>query len=252
MDHLKAQEARASKTTEPTEITPRPPTATPTDPETVKKVEPASEEKAPATSQPDTTKEKEKPPPITTSIEITKPTTSLNDNKIPGPDFLQSQMTAARAGGNALSILSPVQPKPEPSTSTDSGPTNIIPSELLTAKAPMPLSNVQEEKKSVPELPPYANQPPPMPTTTGRGRGGRGRGGRGSRSTQNNTDMQHQAYMAGMSPYSGYGGFPGQQMPGMGPCMQGFNPNAMMQPGAGMMPNINPSQFPPGSQFPNM
>lgn len=263
MDQLKAQEARASKTTEPTEMTPRPPTATPTDPETLKKPEPAAaaatatEEKLPATPQPDTPKEKEKPAPIpTTTLEITKPTTSVNDNKIPGPDFLQSQMTAARAGANALSILSPVQPKPEPSSASESGPNNMIPSELLTAKAPMPLSNVQEEKKNVPEMTSYPNQPPPMPPTPNRGgnRGGRNRGGRGNRNNQNNTDMQHQAYMAGMSPYSGYGGFPGQQIPGMGPGMgmQGFNPNAMMQPGGGMMPNINPAQYPPGSQFPNM
>ena len=249
MDQLKAQEARASKSVDPVEIIPRPPAAVPTDPETVKKLEPEADEKATVT-QAESKDNKEKPVP--SNVELTKPTTSVNDNKIPGPDFLQNQMTAARAGGNALSILSPVQPKPEPSTSTESGQLTSTSTELLTAKAPMPLSNVQEEKKSVAELPPYAAQPPPMPTSAGRGRGGRGRGSRGNRSNPNNTDMQHQAYMAGMSPYSGYGGFPGQQMPGMGPCMQGFNPNPMMQPGGGMMPNINPAQFPPGSQFPSM
>lgn len=262
MEQLKAQEARASKTAEPVEIVPQPPLATLAEPDATKKAEPAPEEKAPSAAQPepvrDPAKEKILPPSSSASIELAKPI--MNDTKIPGPDFLQSQMTAARAGGNALSILSPVQPKPEPSLASDTGPSSITPTELLTAKAPMPLSNVQEEKKSVPDLPPYGAQPPPMPTSGGggssssRSRSNRSKGSRSNRNNQNNNEMQHQAYMAGMSPYSGYGGFPGQQMPGMPgmPGMQGFNPNPMMQPGGGMMPNINPAQFPPGSQFPNM
>merc|ERR1719285_641453 len=115
------------------------------------------------------------------------------DNKIPGPDFLQSQMTAARAGGNALSILSPVQPKSEPSASSETGAASNTPTELLTAKAPMPLSNVQGEKKTVPELPPYAAQPQPMPTSSGssssRSRSNRNRSrSNNSRNNQSNTE----------------------------------------------------------------
>jgi len=275
MDQLKAQEARASKATEMPEILPQAPIVTPAEPEQPKKVEPAADEKAPASSQSaEPNKDnKDAPPSATTAAgDTTKPMINSDGPKIPGPDFLQNQMTAARAGGNALSMLSPVQPKPEPSTNSETGAPS-TPSELLTAKAPMPLSNVQEEKKSVPELPPYGSQPPPPMPTSGGGGGSsssssnrnRNRNrNRNNRNNQNNNEMQqqqqqqqqqHQAYMAGMSPYQGYGGFPGQQMPGMGPGMgpmQGFNPNPMMQPGGGMMPNINPAQFPPGSQFPNM
>ena len=156
-----------------------------------------------------------------------------------------------------LSVLSPVETKSIHALTSESTPAAVVTTtELLTAKAPIPLSNAQEEKKHLPELPPYAAQPPPMPTNTGRGRGGRSRGrGRGNQSTP---DLQHQPYMSNMPPYSGFSGFPGQQMPAMGPGgMQAFQPNPMMQPGAGMMPQMNPAQFPtgqfpPGGQFPPM
>ncbi|XP_057293184.1 SWI/SNF complex subunit SMARCC2-like isoform X2 [Hydractinia symbiolongicarpus] len=230
MDQIKAQEARATKTGDVLDMQPHPPSATPA---------------VPAVSLSAESEKKE-------DFDPTK--TSTADTKIPGPDFLQHQMTTARSGGPSLSVLSPMEPKRD---LTSSGSPAVTAAELLTAKAPVPLNNAQEEKK-IPELPPYAAQPPPMPTSTGRGRnrGGRGRGGHG-RGGQNNTDAMHQAYMANMPPYSGYAGFPGQQMAGMAPGMQGFQPNPMMQAGAGMMPNMNPAQFPagqfpPGGQFPPM
>jgi len=232
MDQLKAQEARSSKTN--IEIFPQGPQAVLNESAAAK-----SEAEAKAAAS-----------------EVTS--TANPDSKIPGPDFLQSQLTLARSGAPSLSILSPVDSK----SSTSDGPiTGSTASELLTAKAPIQLSNAQEEKKIMPELPPYPAQPPPMPTpTSGRGRGrGRGRGSRNSHNAQSNAaaaaqaqaqaDLQHQAYMQGNLPYSGYGGFPGQQIPGMAPGMQGYQPN-MMQPGANMMPQMNPAQFPPQGQFP--
>lgn len=173
-------------------------------------------------------------------------------------------------GGPSLSILSPVDTKTLASSTDHPLPNSTA--ELLTAKAPMPLGNVQEEKKQMPELPPYPAQPPPIPTppTSGRGRSrGRGRSSRGSHGGQNNAaavaaaaaaaDMQHQhqAYLGNLPPYSGYGGYPPQQIPGMAAGMQGFPTNPMMQPGANMMSQMNPSQFPsgqfpPGNQFPSI
>ena len=161
---------------------------------------------------------------------------------------------------SSVSVLSPTSDRISDTSSTSS----LAASELMVAKAPLPLGCIQQDdKKQIPDLPPYSVQPPlPMPAIRG------ARGGRGNRSKANranaqvNSDIQqhHQAppYMTGgMPPYPGYGGFPGQQIPGMAPGMQGFPSNSMMQPGAGMMPQINPAQFstsqyPPGlgGQFP--
>jgi len=251
LDQLKAQEARASKTGETGNLHPHGPSAhTVPHEEALKALEADKRDE-------------------------TKPGSGNPDNKIPGPDFLQHQMTAVR------SVLSPLESKVNGSQIASSGgPPSISAAELLTAKGPVPLGNAQDEKKQIHDLPSYAAQPPPMPTPTptGRGRGrGRGRGSRGGRNAQQRAEQQqqqqqqqqnnpseadvalqqHQAYMAANIPYSGYGGFTAQQIPGMAPGVPAFQPNPMMQPGAGMMPNMNPAQFPggqfpPGSQFPGM
>jgi len=197
---------------------------------------------------------------------------SQTENKIPNPDFLQHQMTAARAGGAALSVLSPLDPA-KGDSQPDASTTGVqsTSGELLTAKAPMPLSIAQEDKSKPPELPPYGavpqqvQAPPapmntPPPVTKGRSRGrGKGRASQSAnvaqqQQQQQQQDMQqqqqqqHQAFMGNLPPYSGYTGFPGNQMPPGMPGMQGFQPNPMMQ-GGNMMPNLNQGQFPPG-QFP--
>ncbi|XP_065666674.1 SWI/SNF complex subunit SMARCC2 isoform X3 [Hydra vulgaris] len=234
MDQLKMQEARASNI--PVEIQSHPPSITPVVPSST----PSADERAPASSNCSDLKR-------------------FTENKIPGPDFFQLQMTSARSS-SSVSVLSPTSDRISDNSSTSS----LVANELMVAKTPLPLGCIQQdEKKQISDLPPYS-VPPPLPIPAVRG----ARGGRGSRSKANranaqvNNDIQQHHPSApyltgGMPPYPGYGGFPGQQIPGMAPGMQGFPPNSMMQPGAGMMPQINPSQFssgqyPPGlnSQFP--
>ncbi|XP_066934633.1 SWI/SNF complex subunit SMARCC1-like [Clytia hemisphaerica] len=275
-DQLKAQEARASKTPAIADFFPHgpqaKPAAVPTPEETP--AAPPSTTAAPMmgnipSQQPQPTPMQPQPTP---PAGLLAQPHSQTENKIPNPDFLQHQMTAARAGGAALSVLSPLDPA-KGDTQPDASTTGVqsTSGELLTAKAPMPLSSAQEDKSKPPELPPYGavpqqvQAPPapmntPPPVTKGRSRG-RGKG-RASQSTnvaqqqqqQQQQDMQqqqqqqHQAFMGNLPPYSGYTGFPGNQMPPGMPGMQGFQPNPMMQ-GGNMMPNLNQGQFPPG-QFP--
>ena len=186
-----------------------------------------------------------------------------------------------------MSVLSPIDPKQAGSYADSTTILQPGGGELLTAKAPMPLSSAhaqqQDDKSKPPELPPYGlvqqappptqMQPtPPPPTTTKSRSRSRGKSSRANaqqqqqqqqaQQQQQQVDLQqqqqHQAFMSNLPPYTGYPpGFPGQQMPPGIPGMQGF-PNPMMQ-GGNMMPNLNqgqfaPGQFPPGpgGQFPPM